>query len=155
MASTPDAVPSATGCSDRVVLGAWVRYGVGMATRNQRQEAQKRARKKQEEDRKKLEHELRLKRKATEDAWVAIMDVDRVKYAAGQALGVLLEFGQSREDLMEEFDLSRADLNAFLKAEPVDSNEDDDEAANGSESSVSDDEESATGNEISESHHDY
>lgn len=120
-----------------------------MATRNQRQEAQKRARKKQEEDRKKLEHELRLKRKATEDAWVAIMDVDRVKYAAGQALGVLLEFGQSREDLMEEFDLSRADLNAFLKAEPVDSDEDDDEAAVGSESSVSDDD------ETSESHHSY
>ena len=78
MAAASDAVPSAIGGSDRVVLGAWVRYGVGMATRNQRQEAQKRARKKQEEDRKKLEHELRLKRKATEDAWVAIMDVDRV-----------------------------------------------------------------------------
>lgn len=125
-----------------------------MATRNQRQEAQKRARKKQEEDRKRLEQELRLKRKATEDAWVAIMDVDRVKYAAGQALGVLLEFGQSREDLMEEFELSRADLNTFLKAEPVDDDQDD-ESADSDESSVSDGEESSDTDHSSEPSNNY
>ncbi|MGP9725308.1 hypothetical protein ACT3SZ_14965 [Corynebacterium sp. AOP40-9SA-29] len=108
-----------------------------MATQMQRQRARRRSFEIREAEQRRLEAQLKEKAKAREEAFVSLDQVDAVHAAAGKALRALLDSGDSREEVMEIFDLNKGELQGYLRAakeyRPEDVDEDGDVDNEGAE----------------------
>jgi hypothetical protein len=87
-----------------------------MATKMQRQKARRRSMEVRAAEQRALEEKLKRKAKAREEAFLCLDQVDRIHAEAGKALQYLLDDGDSREEVMELFDLNKGQLQGFLRA---------------------------------------
>lgn len=87
-----------------------------MATMMQRQEARRRARELKIQEEAKLQEALKRKSDAREEVFVCLDQVNDVHAAAGRALQVLLDGGDSKDEIIEVFGLTKSELSGYLRA---------------------------------------